>query len=187
MSSCIKNIFHFNILDVSDFPMRQWGRMERIRRWVRETGFKSWLELKLAICNSLNHNFPVGLSFFTLKNRLWVQMAWCENPLYIMFMYLKFLKWAFSILQGGWGESLSLILWKLTSRLKNLPMSLGTPVPAVILHLCINNAFPFVLSRMAIFTCVPWSHLSKVKEVGLGAPTLDKLGCFSISVVQRIQ
>lgn len=47
---------------------------------------------------------------------------------------------------------------------------LDTLVQAVILHLCLfTNAFPSVLSRIAIFSCAPWFHLSKEgKEVGPG-------------------
>lgn len=50
----------------------------------------------------------------------------------------------------------------------------------------INKAFPFYyLSRIAIFTCAPWSHLSEEGwEVGLWAPKLDKLSYLSVSQFQ---
>lgn len=161
--------------------------MERIRHWVRKTAFKSCLTLRLAICNSLNHNFPVGL-FLHLKKQVMSASGMMWNPLF-MFMVLQV--YEMGVLNWMGQVSLLLVLWKFTLRLKHLLMPLGTLVWVVILHLCqltMLSHFIFWNSNFYLCPMVPphWGGL-RSRALGPNPRQVQLLICSSSSVVQRIQ
>lgn len=89
-----------------------------------------------------------------------VMNEWHENSS-LMFMVLKVYEMGSLNFMGGAVSFLPCSM-ELILRLKNLLMLLGTLVQTVIFtSVSINDVFPFILPRIAIFTCAPWSHLSE--------------------------